>query len=227
MPVLFLVTARAEENEQNPEWKHMYRSWNYMPGEMIEIRCYTNLPNVKLYCNNKELGRKSFDDQLGYIRWVVPYESGEISACGFESECEEQSSLKDSIIATGASCNLQLNLWQAPEDYHIYPHSTDASNDTETVNHTRPCLKQIEVTITDNAGRMVTGDNTLLSVEVSDSGKLVGLENGDLSDCTEYNTSYRRAHEGRLLIYILKETDSEPTSVTVQGDGLRTATLNC
>ncbi|HWT74119.1 MAG TPA: glycoside hydrolase family 2 TIM barrel-domain containing protein [Mobilitalea sp.] len=227
IPMLYLVTARAEADNSHREWKPMYRSWNYLKGEPVEVRCYTNLPCVKLLCNEKDHGMKLFDDQLGYISWTIPYEPGELSAIGYLSLSDEQNCIQDSITDTGASCNIELKLWHPSEKMEELCSALEAYSCPETFDHTRPCMKQIEVTITDNKGRRVTNDSTMLQVNVTGSGKLAGLENGDLSDCTEYNTTYRRAFEGRLLVYILDETVSGQTTVTVQGAGLKKATIIC
>lgn len=226
-PVIYLVTARAGEDNTHPEWKHMYRSWNYLPGEQVEIRCYTNLPCAKLFLGNIDLGLKSFDDQLGYISWVIPYEQGEISAKGYISSTDETECIQDTISKTDASCNIELSLWQPPKHLEELCLAAEAFHYPETLDHTRPFLKQIEVTITDQAGRKVTNDSSMLDVEVTGTGKLAGLENGDLADCNEYHTAYRRTFEGRLLIYILEESLSGQTTVTVRGAGLRTAVLTC
>lgn len=228
-PMAYLVTARAGEDingawyDNNPEWKPMYRSWNYMPGEEIEIRCYTNTACAELYCNQKSYGVKEYDDCLGYISWIVPYEIGKISVSAYAGCTDRVELAKDTITYTGRSCNIELNPWMIPVEYSAFLPLTDA--EPYPAADQAPYLKQLEVVITDEAGRPVVNDNTLLMVRVSGSGYLAGLENGDLADNTEYSAPYRRAHEGRLLIYIACENSASDTTVTVSGDGLKTATI--
>ena len=52
----------------------------------------------------------------------------------------------------------------------------------------------------DGSGRRVYHDSTLLHVTVT-NGTLLGIENGDLADVTEYTADYRRAYRGQLMIY--------------------------
>jgi beta-galactosidase len=248
--MIYLVTARAtteNETEQVPtEWKHMYRSWNYMPGEMVEVRCYTNVLRAELFCNNKSFGIQQNDTDTGYISWIVPFEAGELSVKGYDhtnlnndqlnSEIDSVSNpsnylVSDIIKSTGTSCNIKLNLW----DYTTHIKELFNENITSISSNITPMdtttrLKQIEVTITDGNGNWVTNDNTMLMVTLSGPGKLLGLENGDLSDVTEYTASYRRAYEGRLLIYVAVTSDSadmnsKTTTLTVCGAGLKTAIL--
>ncbi|MGB4660222.1 MAG: glycoside hydrolase family 2 TIM barrel-domain containing protein [Mobilitalea sp.] len=232
-PMLYLATARAnidtcgdlfEETEE--EWKPMYRSWNYLPGEIIEIRCYTNLPSVHLLCNGKSLDIQSYDDAKGSITWLVPFEPGEITATGSSQSIGNKDLTKDTLISTGTACNIILKLWNLQEaTKKSFPAADSATNTKIEALDSTVSLKQIEVTITDGSGNWITSDSTMLSVKVSGSSKLIGLENGDLSDNTEYSAEYRRAFEGRLLIYV---ADSEPfvaTTITVSGAGLKTAIL--
>ncbi|MHB8129484.1 MAG: glycoside hydrolase family 2 TIM barrel-domain containing protein [Mobilitalea sp.] len=229
IPMVYLTTTRADINKKEAkkdEWKPMYRSWNYIPGELIEIRCYTNLPSAELICNGKSLGSQQFNDDDGYIAWFVPYESGEIAVIGISNLSDSNTIVKDSIISTGSACNIQLKQWSSSEMIkHHFP-VTISPCDYPVGEAVSPSfLEQIEVTITDGAGNWITNDSTMLFVEVSGAGKLIGLENGDLSDCTEYSASYRRAHEGRLLIFVADTKDSETILITVSGAGLKTAIL--
>lgn len=230
-PVLYLVTARAEDTNhkasENTEWKPMFRNWNYNKGELIEVRCYTNLPYVKLYMNNSFVNIQSKDDNTEYLSWVLPYEPGTLYAEGYQNETTTNCIITDSIAATGSSCNIQLMQWHAPnetEDSDLYK---DILELTSKADISRPYLKQIEVTITDSAGHIVTNDSSMLFVTVTGSGKLAGLENGDLSDNTEYSAPYRRAFEGRLLIYIMDDVRMNETIVTVHGNGLKSASITC
>jgi hypothetical protein len=228
-PVIYLVSARAEADinaswyDNNPEWKPMSRSWNYLPGEEIEIRCYTNMPCAELFCNQKSYGAKEFDDNIGYISWSIPYENGIISVAGYPSCSDYTAIARDTLETTGRSCSIELKPWTTPARYQTLLPLTDAVPYPST--GTFPFLKQIEATITDEAGRPVVNDSTMLTVQVSGDGTLIGLESGNQADNTEYNIPYRRAHEGRLLIYISCENDSLGTTVTVSGAGLKTTTI--
>jgi hypothetical protein len=215
-PMLYLTTARAEltshdnsDRDGNKEWKRMYRSWNYPTGEMLEVRCYTNLPVAELFCNGRSLGTKEYNNELGYIDWFVPFERGELTVMGIHNDNKEEL-IRDELVTTGRSCNIELNRWM-PQEALIYSPTFEDS------------LIQIEVTITDSDGRWVTNDSSLLYVNVAGAGRLVGLENGDLADNTEYSASYRRAYEGRLVIYIAPTESDKDITVTVQGEGLKPA----
>ncbi len=233
-PLLYLVTARAEPEkngnltETKDDWKPMYRSWNYITGELIEVRCYTNLSAATLYLNGNNLGKKTFNEDSGCIAWFVPYEPGEITIMGNSRFLTEKDVVKDSISTTGPASNIRLKLWNLTETLkQSFPALTSAAKKAGSLS-LFSSLKQIEVTVTDASGNRAVHDSTMLSVEVTGSGKLTGLENGDLSDYTEYSQTYRRAYEGRLLIYVtLPASGSEgTTTITVNGPGLKSAVLH-
>jgi len=232
-PMIYLTTARAEHNAnvsllevKKNEWKSMYRSWNYISGEMIEIRCYTNLLSAELFCNGRSLGKQEYDDDNGYITWIVLYEAGELTVTGSSDLADGSKTAHDSIVSTGSACHIELKQWSASKVIEqdlstmevVADYQSDERNEFSS-------LKQIEVTITDGSGNWATNDSSMLYVNVSGSGKLIGLENGDLADFTEYTATYRRAHEGRLLIYITDTNSSEETIVTVSGAGFESAVM--
>jgi hypothetical protein len=86
-------------------------------------------------------------------------------------------------------------------------------------------LHQIEVTVTDQHSLRVVNDSSMLMVNIEENGQLLGLENGDLADITTYTAPYRRAYEGRLLIYVCKENTNFPTKLSVTGPNLKTGHL--
>lgn len=219
-PVVYLVTSHTEsstvmDQSDDAEWKPMYRSWNYTADESIEVRCYTNLAQVELFCNEKSIGVQKNKKDKGYISWTLPYEEGTVKAIGMNSLDENQTIAVDLIETTLASSNIKLNLWKAPKDFY--------DENLSAIEHSS--IAQIEVTITDGHGRRVYNDSSMLGVAVTGSGELLGLENGDLGDNTDYTAFYRRVYEGRLIIYVRNTDNQGETTVTVEGNGLKSATL--
>jgi len=207
-PILKIVTGRSDDNNQN-EWKPMYNSWNYLLGELILVRCYTNLTNAELLCNGKSIGINIVDKQTGYISWTLPFEEGKLEVIATTISNGESEEIIDALETTTSSCNIELSLWENKSSNVI------SSED----------INQIEVKITDTKNRHVVNDSTMLYVKIQGPGELLGLENGDLSDVTEYTANYRRAYEGRLLLYIRKTSEEAPIHINVYGDNLKSAKI--
>lgn len=218
-PFVYISTARedkepfSEANKHEREWKEMHRSYHYIPGESIEIRCYTNLPFAELFVNNKSLGRKAYDDNLGYIPFTLPFEAGELKAYAYTDAEAHKESASDFLHTNGAPCGLELKCWSPEEKLLTFNKDYISS----ILSYDGLLLKQVEITVVDGEGYPCHSDSTLLSVSIK-GGTLLGLDNGNLSDLREYSSSERRVYNGKLLVYAV---------VPEEGAAVLTVTGNC
>lgn len=219
MPFVYITTAREEKEaasgsrRTDKEWKEMHRSYHYIPGEGVEIRCYTNLASVELFVNNKSLERKAYDDSLGYIPFTLPFEAGELKALGYTSADGGEAVSEDTLHTNGAPCGLRLECWSPSQECTSF--NRDYVN--AILSHDGLLLKQIEITVTDGEGYPCLTDSSLLYVSLT-GGTLLGLENGDLADLTDYSSSARRAYKGKLLAYV---------AIAEEGKAVLTVSGNC
>lgn len=200
-PVIHLTTALAEEDRG--EFTPVSECWNYPLGEKVLVKCYTNLSKAELFLNGKSLGVYEKGDDSDCISLTIPYEPGELKAVGNVTD----TSVSHTLYTTGCACQMNVQVWQ----------------DNLTQAGEKP-LHQIEVTMLDTDGHRVYTDTTMLRVTV-ENGRLLGLENGDLADVTEYTANYRRAYRGQLLIYVTALEDTEPVTVRITGDNVKQSTL--
>ncbi|MDP3180049.1 MAG: hypothetical protein Q8M76_19205, partial [Spirochaetaceae bacterium] len=76
-------------------------------------------------------------------------------------------------------------------------------------------------------GRLCATESPLVEVAVSEGTKLLGLENGDIADCTEYTAPHRRAHRGRLIAYALvPDLSSRSAWLEASAEGLPTVRVD-
>lgn len=178
---------------------------------MITVKCYTNLKSVELFLNNKSLGIFDKDNDKDCIITTVKFEPGTLTAKGSENDIN----VSHSLYTTFASCQMRI------QEYTLNEKARDII--TNAVGYHNP-VHQLEVTMLDGNNRRVYHDSTLLTVTV-DNGTLLGLENGDLADVTEYTANYRRVYRGQLIIYVADNESTSvtaPLTVTVRGDMIRT-----
>lgn len=195
-PMLHLVTARADAD--CGEFTPVSECWNYPRGMDVLVKCYTNFPSAEFFLNGKSLGIYTKDDDCDCIRLTVPFEPGVLMA---QAVSDETHILSDSIATTGCACQMQLNCI-ADEDPLLQSR-----------------LFQVEVTMQDSENRRVYCDSTCLHVSV-ENGRLLGLENGDLADVTDYASACRRAYRGQLLIYVMSYENGEAPIVSITADGI-------
>jgi hypothetical protein len=205
-PVIHLATIRESESCQTAwgetfsnaiscEFSSVSENWNYMDGERVVVKCYTNLDEIELFINENSLGKFQRDYYTDCIIAIVDFEVGELRAQGVTADGDI---ISHSLYTCECAVSMGIN------DFH-----TDYSS-----------LHQIEVTLLDRNGHRVYSDSTMLEVNV-DNATLLGIENGDLADVTEYSQNRRRCFNGQLIVYVL--CDNENTGekkVTITGGNI-------
>ncbi len=202
-PVIHVSTAYAANAKG--EWTPMFDSWNYPVGEEVLIKCYTNLNEVTFYLNNDTLGVYAKEREKDCISFTVPFLPGLLRA---EGKAADGSIITHTLLTSGSACRIDLSCWK----------------DTLLSSQEAP-LYQLEVTVRDHEGKQVASDSSCLQVTL-EHGRLLGLENGDLADVTDYSAPCRRAYHGRLMIYVKPEDSSKETLVTVSGENLKPAVIS-
>lgn len=212
-PMAHLAAVRADSSvkDMNREWRPYLEYWNYSEGEPVEVICYTNLSRAELFLNGKSLGVKNRPDDEDGIRWQVPFEAGTLSVrasgrmttCG----CAEEYEACDCLETSGAPCRLSMELYSVPD----------------TLTASSGPILQAELSVLDSKGRLCITDSSRITVEIS-GGTLLGMENGDIADCTEYSSSMRRTYHGRLIIYFRRDQNT-PATVTARAEALAPACI--
>lgn len=198
--MLHLTTTFASQDKG--EFTQVSESWNYPLGEEILVKCYTNLPAIKIYLNENEIGIYEKSKENDCISFTLPFEPGELKAAAVHDD-----SISHTLYTTTSACQMQVNVWDDTED-----------------KDTQKSLFQIEVTMLDSNLHRVYNDSTLLHINAKNA-RLLALENGNLADVTEYTASYRRAYHGQLLIYVSALDKAEPVSIEITGEGIQTKTI--
>ncbi len=229
-PMLHLTAIPADAPQG--EFARVSEIWNYPAGEEVLVKCYTNLPEVAFFLNGESLGSFRKEENKDCISLTVPFTPGtlearaaipaEMNADASEADGPQPAAmpgaapdtsvsrtgtrfLRDALTTTGCACQIRLSCFDAGR----------AAGDG---------ICQIEAELQDCAGNRVYSDSTLLHVNVC-GGKLLGLENGDLADVTDYRSHSRRAYRGQLLIYAAPTDPETALTVTVTGEALKPARL--
>ncbi len=205
-PVLHMVTARTQDIQNMPEntGNHNYmftNRWNYKPGEMIDIKVFTNQKQVDLFLNERRIESKKMDESKGVILFCIPYEPGVL-------QCKAGGSCSVKLTTTGTACEINAKIY---DDDFI----ADGKD-----------VMQIEVSLVDCNGNEVQEDPSVLHVLVSGEASLLGIENGDISDVMEYKAPFRRTYQGKLLIFLRATKTAGSSKVLIKGDGLRSKEIN-
>ena len=178
---------------------HIGVSWDWNPGQMIDVPVMTNCASAELFVNGRSAGKKqvSGDDPGKCLPvWKIPYEAGEIRAAGYDASGK--------IIA---------------EDRRLTPGDTarfglEASD--ETILSDGDDIVFVTVTALDSADRPVENARDRVRITVEGGGCLMGTDNGDSTDPDSYKSACRRLFNGKLLLVAGSTGRKEPVRIRVE-----------
>jgi beta-galactosidase len=204
---------------------HLFPHWNWpgREGQTIPVLAYTNCSAVELFLNGRSLGEKRLEFPAQgtsggwntyalprvaattndlHLSWDVPYQPGVLRAVGRKrdgSSCETTA-----VRTAGPAVTLRLY------------------TDRDTVTTTPDDVALIRFSIVDSSGTLVPGADSVVRVSVS-GGSIIALDNGNLQDHEPYQSTNRRAFNGRGLA-IIRPAGKGTMRVTASANGLRDAT---
>ena len=178
---------------------HIGVSWDWNPGQLIDIPVMTNYPRVELLLNGRSLGEKKVrqDDVNACLPvWKIPYEAGEIRARAYGSD--GQILAEDVRRTSGDTASLKL----VPEEPVIRGDGND--------------LAFITVQAEDAYGNPVENARDRIFVSAEGGARLLGTDNGDSTDPDGYKQSSRRLFGGKLLIVAGSNGKTEDALIRVR-----------
>ncbi|ADO54646.1 glycoside hydrolase family 2 TIM barrel-domain containing protein [Paenibacillus polymyxa] len=178
------------KSEYNPTWTMHWKSptmedhWTFpeYAGKLIGLVTFTNCESVELIVNEESYGERKLTDFPNHlILWELPYTPGKIRAIGRNGNqqvCEHE------LTTAGLPYALKLEANRAilPADGHEISH--------------------VEVTVIDQHGIVVPNQDVDLSFELHGDGRILGIDNGDLTSDEPYKGKERRTHRGRCLVIV-------------------------
>ena len=193
---------------QNEKMIHIGVSWDWNPGQQIDIPVMTNCSEAELFLNGESLGRKQpdFSDPEKCLPvWTIPYVPGVLTARGYDADGELL--CEDSRYTPGDTDHFSLQC----EDQYLFSDGAD--------------LAFVTVEARDKNGYPVGNARDYVKISVSGGGRLMGTDNGDSTDEDSYRADCRRLFSGRLLLIIGSSGSDEDTTVRIQTKGGKDTSL--
>ena len=178
------------------DWPKTDSHWNLsgQEGRQVKVATFTNCSAVELFVNAKPLGRKElkdFPDKM--ITWMVPYEPGHIEARGLE----QGRTVCDHYLQTaGKPARIRL----LADRRKIYADGCDVSH--------------VEVQIVDEQGILVPDADSPIQFNIQGAGRIIGVDNGDLTSMEPYKADRRKTFHGRALVIV--QSLRQPGSITLK-----------
>jgi len=204
-----LVTAWGQKFDSalECEFSDAKETWNYAEGDKIVVKCYTNLPKVKLLINDREIGAYERAENADCILAEVVFEKGVIRAVA----CDKDGIVKaeDALYTTGEAVRAEIKATMASNDELplLLPMNEECSDAFRN-------LVGFDIVLKDENGNRVYDDDRELEVIIK-GGTLLGLENGDLADVTPYTLNKRSTYRGCLVAYVIYDGEGEKLSICI------------
>lgn len=187
---------------------HIGVSWDWNPGQMIDVPVITNCQEAELFLNGRSLGRRKIvrhDYERCIPVWKIPFVPGEIRAVGYDGDgntiCEEMR------MTPGETDHLVMTC----EDPFLLSDGWD--------------LAFVAVSAADQSGNPVENARDRVRICVSGGGRLLGTDNGDSADPDSYKADCRRLFSGKLLLIIASNGKQEDVSICLSRTNGRTDQL--
>ncbi len=174
-PVLQLVVLTGEKARNEWQPQPAFIKWNWPAGATVTVRAVANCDEVELFLNGLSLGRQMVSHDVYACDWSLTYAPGLLTAVGYRGG---KPVAVQGLRTTGAPTRLQITTLTSPM----------ASDVT-----------LCEINVVDVAGRTIQDATPAVTVRVEGSGRLLGLDTGDLGYGGLFKTDTRNAYQGRLL----------------------------
>jgi len=179
--------------------------WNWPDGARVGVSCFTNCDEVSLALNGETLGTQRLSEaRNGTLAWEVPFRPGVLKAVGRNAGREV---CEFSLKTAGPATRIALS-----------PDAARLSADGKDICH-------VEFQITDDQGVRVPDAAHEVTFDVDGPGRIIGIENGDLSSLDDPQDNIHKARQGRGLAIFQATREPGRVRLTARAQGLADATI--
>ena len=180
-----------------PHWTHKGKE-----GVAIPVVAYSNARQVELFLNGKSLGAKSVEDYQAM--WYVPYQPGKLT-----------------VVARNGG----MEVAQCTQQTAGQPVGLKLTSDASTMKANQVDVIQIAVDVVDEHGVMYPYANNELQFTVAGGAEILGVDNGDPIDLSDYQSNRRKAFRGKAMLWIRSNGENKDITISVAAQHIKTATL--
>ena len=188
---------------------HIGVSWDWNPGQTIDVPVMTNGAKVELLLNGESLGVKDVDLRDGdkcWPVWQVPFAAGELKAVAYAADGSVLA--EDTRVTPGDTAKIMLSV------------------ECPVLNATGDELAFVTISAVDANGNPVDNACDRVQVSVTGQGMLMGVDNGDSTDRDGYKTNTRRLYNGKLLAIVGDIGEAGNVHIEVASPGKETAVMD-
>ncbi|PWJ37951.1 glycoside hydrolase family 2 TIM barrel-domain containing protein [Sediminitomix flava] len=186
------------KNKGAYKWRDSNMHWNYEKGDSILVEVCSNYATVELFLNGKSQGFRSMSESPDRLmRWVVPFEEGELVAKARLGQEEKVAKLQ----TTSKASQIRLTADQK-----------ELIADAYDVSH-------LVAQLIDANGIPVKTENVNIEFEIEGNAKLLGVDNGAWTNIQDFQSDELTTSKGRGLAIIQSTKESGEIKITAKADG--------
>lgn len=201
-PVVHIV--RKEDNAGVGAWVANWTPTDFGTYDDGKVQVYSNCEEVELFLNGKSLGSKIKPTNDNPRSWDVTFEKGSLKAIGKNKGVEIAS---EEHKTAGEPVKIIL------------------STDRPSVLNNWDDLSYITVKVVDANGIICPNSDKLISFNISESGIIAAVDNGDLISHELYRASQRHLYRGQCIAIIKAKSSMGKITLKASSPGLEEATI--
>ena len=170
-----------------------------------KVQVYSNCDEVELFLNDKSLGtlKKPVDDSPR--EWNATFEAGTIKAIGKNNG---KVAAQESFTSAGKPSKIIL------------------TESNPTVANNWDDVSFITATIVDDKGIPCANADNLIHFTITDAGKIIGVDNGNIISHESYQNQERSAFNGKAIAIIKAAKNSGKIEIKATAEGLETGVIS-
>jgi len=162
-------------------WQDVNEHWNYKDEQATIVEIYSNCEEVELFLNEQSLGIKKLTEFEDHIyKWAVPFKQGILKAVGSKN---------------GQKVETLIKTTSKPEALRLVGDKNQLIADGYDTAH-------IVLQITDAEGNPIKTENQKINFSVSGGAKLLGVDNGAITNTQDFKSEEITTDKGRALLII-------------------------
>lgn len=190
----------------NKDVLHILPHWNWRQGDTLDVWAYYNhADEVELFLNGKPVSiKKKAGDDL-HVVWRLPFQAGTLKAV---SRKNGKVVLTKEVTTAGPAYKIELTA------------------DRKTITADGNDLSFVTVKVLDKNGNLVPDATNLVQFEVTGTGSITGVDNGNQTSMESFKGNKRKAFNGLCLAVIRPGLSKGNISVKATASGLQSAQIN-
>lgn len=187
------------------QWQDVNPYWCYEEGQLIVVEAYTNCEEAELFVNENSLGVRKMEDCEDHIlKWVVPYQPGEIKVVG---KSHGKVMAKDCL--------------RTPEKFRKLLIKTDKN----VIDTSVDSIAHVVVELADQYGNPIRHTEEEIEFSVGQPGLIAGIDNGANDNVAFSKGNQIKTYRGKALLMVKGQRTGNIT-VTAQSRKIISENLN-